>query len=252
MTEAKRLETLKEIGVVAKQAHRAVQAAIRPGITAVELDKIAHDVIVNAGAKPAFLGYKGYPAATCISVNDEVVHGIPTERVLEEGDIVSVDLGVERNGCIVDTARTHPVGEVSGELRRLLQVTDSALQEAIAQAKVGNRVGDIGAAAEKVVKQGGFHIVRDLTGHGVGKTLQEPPSIPNFGRPGTGVPLREGMVLAIEPITSLKPTEIAMLSDNWTIIATAHCPCAHFEDTIYLTKSGPVVLTGSTEPHGQP
>ncbi len=243
MTEPEKLETLKKIGAAAKIAHAAVKNAIQPGVTAVELDKIAYDVINNAGMKPAFLGYKGYPAATCISINDEIVHGIPTEQALKEGDIVSVDLGVELNGCIVDTARTHPVGVVSGELKRLLQVTDNALQAAVAQAKVGNRVGDIGAAAEKVIKQGGFHVVRDLTGHGVGKTLQEPPSIPNFGRPGTGTVLEKGMVLAIEPITSLKPTEIAMLSDNWTIVATAHCPCAHFEDTVYLAEDGPVVLT---------
>ncbi|MEX1052098.1 MAG: type I methionyl aminopeptidase [Patescibacteria group bacterium] len=238
-----KLLTLREIGEVAKKAHAAVKAAIRPGVTARELDKIAHDVITGAQMKPAFLGYKGYPAASCISINDEIVHGIPSDQELREGDIVSVDLGVEKDGCIVDTARTHPVGRVSGELSRLLTVTDNALQQAIAVAKPGNRVGDIGAAAEAVVKQGGFHVVRDLTGHGVGKSLQEPPSIPNFGRAGTGTLLEEGMVLAIEPITSLKPTDIAVLSDNWTIVATAHCPCAHFEDTIYLTKSGSVILT---------
>ncbi len=243
MTESQKLETLKAVGNVAKLAHAAVKAAIKPGVTALELDKIAHELIINAEMLPAFLGYKNYPATTCISVNDEIVHGIPTDRMLEEGDIVSVDLGVELDGCIVDTARTHPVGEISGELSRLLKVTDNALQQAVAAAKTGGRVGDIGAVAEKVVKQGGFHVVRDLTGHGVGKTLQEPPSIPNFGQPGTGALLKAGMVLAIEPITSLKPTNIAVLSDNWTIVATAHCPCAHFEDTIYMAADGPVVLT---------
>lgn len=243
MTESEKLKMLVAVGKVAQQAHAAVKAAIKPGVTTAELDKIGRETILHAEMTPAFLGYKGYPTATCISINDEIVHGLPSDRPLQPGDIVSVDLGVEKNGCIVDTARTHPVGKISGELQRLLQVTSNALQAGAAQAQVGNQVGDIGATVEQVVRQGGFHIVRDLTGHGVGKTLQEPPSIPNFGRPGTGARLEKGMVLAIEPITSVKPTDIAVKGDNWTIIATTHCPCAHFEDTIYLAEDGPIVLT---------
>jgi len=237
------LKAHQAVGSVAKKAHAAAKAAIRPGVNVLELEAIIMRVIKEAGMKPAFLGYKDYPAASCISVNDEIVHGIPVDRVLEDGDIVAIDLGVEQGGLIVDTARTHPVGKVSGEVQRLLTVTSNALTAGVKQAKVGNRTGDIGAAVEKVIKAGGFNVVRDLTGHGVGKTLQEPPSIPNFGSPGKGDRLKEGMVLAIEPITSLKPTSIAIRDDGWTIIALNHQPTAHFEDTVVITKDGPIVLT---------
>jgi methionyl aminopeptidase len=237
------LKKLQAVGAVAKKAHQAAKNLIKPGVNVLAVEAVIKETIERAGMKPAFLGYKGYPAASCISVNDEIVHGIPTDRILEEGDIVSVDLGVESEGYIVDTARTHPVGQISGELTRLLAVTDSALKAGVGQAKDGHRTGDIGSAVEKVIKSGGFAVIRDLTGHGVGKTLQEPPSIPNFGTPGKGELLKEGMVLAIEPITSLKKTTIAILDDGWTIVALDHRPTAHFEDTVLVTKDGPIVLT---------
>lgn len=238
-----KLKRLQEVGAVAKLAHAAAKAAIKPGVNILEIEQVIKETIVGAGMKPAFTGYKGYPAASCISINDEIVHGIPNDRILEEGDIVAVDLGVENDGFIVDTARTHPVGQVSGELNRLLSVTNNALSAGIKQAKPGHKTGDIGAAIEKVVKAGGFAVIRDLTGHGVGKTLQEPPSIPNFGQPGKGDAIKEGMVLAIEPITSINQTAIAILDDGWTIIALNHQPTAHFEDTVFITKDGPIVLT---------
>jgi methionyl aminopeptidase len=238
-----KIAELKKIGDVAKLAHSAAKSVIKPGANVLEIENIIHQTIKQAGMKPAFLGYKGYPKASCVSVNDEIVHGIPVDRVLEEGDIVAVDLGVEHNGLMVDTARTHPVGKISGQLQRLLAVTDKALTAGVNQVKAGRKTGDIGSAVEKVVKAGGFSVVRDLTGHGIGKTLQEPPSIPNFGRPGRGDVLKAGMVLAIEPITSLKPTAIAILSDGWTIVALDHQPTAHFEDTVVVTNDGPVVLT---------
>lgn len=238
-----KLKKLQEVGAVAKMAHAAAKQMIKPGSNVLEIEKVVNKIISDAGMSPAFKGYKGYPAASCISVNDEIVHGIPKDRLLEQGDIVAVDLGVESDGQIVDTARTHPVGQISGELTRLLTVTNNALSAGIKQAKPGHKTGDIGAAVETVVKAGGFAVIRDLTGHGVGKTLQEPPSIPNFGKPGKGDVIKEGMVLAIEPITSLKQTTIAILDDGWTIVALDHQPTAHFEDTVYISKDGPVVLT---------
>jgi len=232
-----------KVGEVAKQAHQSARQIIKPGVSAMEIEKVIRQTIEAAGMKPAFLGYKGYPAASCISVNEQIVHGIPSKSILEEGDIVAVDLGVEHNGLIVDTARTYPVGNISGELKRLLKVTETALREGVKQAIPGNRTGDIGSKIHQVVSSGGFAIVRDLTGHGVGKTLQEPPSIPNFGSPKQGDLLKIGMTLAIEPITTLKNGSIAILDDGWTIISRDHSPSAHFEDTVIVTEDGPIVLT---------
>lgn len=236
-------DKLVKAGLVARKAHLAAAKIINPNVTAIQIEEAVKQVIKKSGMNPAFLGYKNYPAATCISVNDEIVHGIPSDLILRKGDIVAIDLGVENDGAIVDTARSHPVGKISKKSKELLDATELALKKGIEQARVGKKTGDIGAAIEKVVESAGFYIVKELTGHGVGTTLQEPPSIPNFGKPGTGTSIEEGMVLAIEPITSTKNTQIALKSDNWTIVASDKCMTAHFEDTVLITKDGPVVLT---------
>ncbi|MEX0594789.1 MAG: type I methionyl aminopeptidase [Patescibacteria group bacterium] len=238
-----KLDCLKKAGNIAQKAHAAAKSLIAPGVNVEDIEQAVKKVIVDAQMRPAFLGYKGYPAATCISVNEEVVHGIPSGRILEEGDVVSVDLGVEYGGYIVDTARTHPVGKVTVPVQKLLEVTKEALAKAITKAKIGNKTGDIGDIVQRTVEGAGFQIVRDLTGHGVGKTLQEPPSIPNFGKPGSGAILKEGMVLAIEPITTLEPTTIAVKADGWTIVTMTGTVSAHYEDTVIITQNGPVVLT---------
>lgn len=236
-------DKLIKAGDVAKKAHLAAAKTIKPNVSVMEIEKVVARVIKNNSMKPAFLGYKNYPAVTCISINEEIVHGIPSDSILREGDIVAVDLGVENDGVMVDTARTHAVGKISYRNQELLSATKLALTKGVEQARVGNNTGDIGSAIEKIIKGAGFYIIKDLSGHGVGKTLQEPPSIPNFGKPGTGASIKEGMVLAIEPITSTKNTHIAIKSDNWTIVALENCTTAHFEDTILITNSGPLVLT---------
>lgn len=236
-------EDLIKAGQIAKEAHRVAKELSRPGVSEMEIENAVREVIESAGARPAFLGYKGYPCASCICVNDKVVHAIPGDYILEEGDIITIDLGVDYNGSIVDTARTHAIGKVNESLLNLISVTDRALKAGIAQAKVSSRVGDISSAIEEVINKGGIYVIKELTGHGVGKTLQEPPSIPNYGKAGKGVILEEGMVLAIEPITSLKSAKIGVTEDGWTIITTNGTPAAQIEDTVLLTKEGPVVLT---------
>lgn len=236
-------QSLIEAGKVAADLHLVISKLIKPGVNVLEIEALAKRAIADADMQPAFTGFNGYPAVTCVSINDEIVHGIPTNRVLEEGDIVSVDLGVSKNGWIVDTARTHPVGEVDTILKKLLQVTDKALIESFTVIKPGKTVGDIGAIIEKTVKDGHFYIVRDLTGHAVGKTLQENPTIPNHGRPGKGPTLKEGMVLAIEPITTVESCQIGIAEDGWTIVSDNGTYGAHFEDTVIVTADGPLVLT---------
>jgi methionyl aminopeptidase len=208
-----------------------------------DIEQFVDRRIRENGMTPAFYGYKGYQYATCLSVNDEIVHGLPRDYNLASGDIISVDLGVNCNGWMVDTARTYAVGEVKPQLQKLLTTAKQALSIAVGKAKVGNAVGDIGAAIEKTVTDAGFFIVKDLTGHGVGRKLQEPPTVPNYGREGSGPSLKPGMVIAIEPIISLDPTEIVLKPDGWTITADNGTLSAHFEDTVLITEKGPVVLT---------
>lgn len=236
-------DSLTQAGKLAAAIHREVAKKIKPGLNLLEIEQYVDERIRKSGMLPAFYGYKGYKYATCLSVNEEIVHGLPHDYTLAAGDIISVDLGVSCNGWMVDTARTHAVGKITPKLQQLLASTNQALSVAINEAKVGNTVGDIGAVVEKTVKDAGFFVVKELTGHGVGKTLQEPPTVPNFGRKGSGTQLKVGMVIAIEPITSVDQTDIAVLSDGWTIIARNGSPCAHFEDTVLITEDGPVVLT---------
>ena len=234
---------LIEAGRIAANTHKEIAKLATPGTNLLTIEKKVRDLIATSGAKAAFLGYKGYPATSCLSVNSAVVHAIPQNYVLKPGDVLSVDLGVEKNGWIVDTAWSHAVGEVTPRVAQLLSVTKKSLDEAIKLARIGNRVGDIGEKVQNIVEGAGFHIIRDLTGHGVGKELQMPPSIPNYGRSGTGAEIKEGMVLALEPITAIQPVQLTIENDNWTIRAHPDVVCAHFEHTIIVTHTGPVVLT---------
>ena len=223
--------------------HDVVAAAVRPGITTASLDALAEEFIRDHDAIPAFKGYNGYPASICVSVNEEVVHGIPGARVLKGGDIVSIDIGVVVDGFYGDMARTYPVGEISEEAKRLISVTETALKKGIAAAVVGNRISDIGHAVQSYVEAHGMSVVRDFVGHGIGRNMHEEPQIPNFGRPGYGPRLKPGMVLAIEPMVNVGGWEVIVLSDNWTVVTADRSLSAHFEDTVAVTEGGPLILT---------
>jgi len=224
----------------------AVERAVAPGVTTDELDAIAEAEIRRQGAKPAFIGYRGYPKTLCTSVNDEVVHGIPGKRALREGDVIGVDCGAIFEGYFGDAARTLPVGKISAETSKLLEVTRKALAAGIAAAKPGNRVSDIGAAVEQVAIAHGYGVVRDFVGHGVGTALHEEPQVPNYGPGGRGSLLKSGMVLAIEPMFNLGRAEVSVDPDGWTVRTRDRSTSAHFEHTIALEPRGAVILgTGS-------
>jgi methionyl aminopeptidase len=243
------IEKMRIAGRVVYAALQAMQNAIVPNrTTTYELEQVAVQVLAAHGASSPFLGYAPanhppYPAWTCISVNEEVVHGIPGRRVLCEGDIVSCDVGVKLNGYYADSAWTFPVGRVAPEVTRLLKVTREALYKGIAQAKAGNRLGDVGHAIYRHVAQNGFSVVRDMVGHGVGRSLHEEPQVPNFGKAGTGVLLQEGMTIAIEPMVNIGKRDIEALADEWTIVTSDRTLSAHFEHTIAVTRNGARILT---------
>jgi methionyl aminopeptidase len=235
---------IREACRVVHEVLEELARAARPGATTADLDRIAVEHARARGAAPAFLGYHGYPAALCISVNDEVVHGIPSpRRVLREGDLVGLDFGVVKDGFYGDAARTVAVGAASEAAARLVETTRDALAAAIAAARPGNRVGDIGAAVQALVEGRGFSVVRDFVGHGIGRRLHEPPQVPNFGRPGTGEPLRPGMVLALEPMVNAGRPEVEVLDDGWTAVTADGSLSAHFEHTVAVTENGPEILT---------
>lgn len=236
-------DRLIRAGQLAATAHEAIGRLIKPGLNILAIEKLATELIAKGGLQPAFLGYKGYPAVTCISVNDEIVHGIPRSYVLKEGDVVAVDLGVADGPYLVDTAWTHPVGQVSPEKQRLLATTHLALERAIGVCRIGGHINDVGRVVEPLVTKAGFAVVEELNGHGVGPTLQERPTIPNYRTPNRGVPIEAGMVLAIEPITSILPTDVETDDDGWTIRAKNGTVSAHFEHTILVTDGDPLVLT---------
>jgi len=217
---------------------------IKPGISTKDLDDIAFKEIKAFGMKPAFLGYRGYPATACISINNELVHGIPSsKRLLAKGDIVSIDLGTIYNGFYGDAAITVPVGKISSQAQKLLEVGSSALEHAIENVKLGNRLGDVCAAIQTVIEKNGFSVVRDYVGHGIGRALHEEPAIPNFGRAGSGPRLLPGMVLAIEPMLNMGDWRVKTLNDGWTVVTQDGSLCAHFEHTVALTEDGCEVLT---------
>jgi methionyl aminopeptidase len=216
---------------------------IKPGVTTRELDKFAESVTEKRGAKPAFKGYRGYPYSLCTSVNEQVVHGMPSERVLIEGDIIGIDFGVCHQGFFGDAAVTLPVGKVDEKALRLMQVTEQSLYAGIERAGAGNRLGDISAAVQGKVEAAGFSVVRDFVGHGIGKNLHEDPQIPNFGKKGRGVELKTGMILAIEPMVNAGGYKVRVLPDGWTVITEDGSLSAHFEHSVAITENGPDILS---------
>jgi methionyl aminopeptidase len=228
---------------VAAAALADVAAAVRPGITTRELDRIAEDRIRALGGVPSFLGYRGYPASLCASVNDEVVHGIPGRRRLKEGEIISLDLGAIVEGFHGDIAVTVPVGRIAESLQTLLAVGAESLEQGIRAVRPGARLGDVSAAIQRYAERAGFSVVRDFAGHGVGRHLHEDPQVPNFGRPGNGVVLRPGMTLAIEPMVNAGTADVTVEPDGWTVRTKDHQPSAHFEHTVAITETGVEVLT---------
>ncbi len=240
------IEELARGGAIIGELFRELEGRVEPGVSTLQLDSFAEEFIrSNPGAVPVFKGLYGFPGSLCTSINEEIVHGIPSAtRVLDEGDIISLDVGIKLDGWCSDSCRTFPVGEISPDKARLLAVTREALERAIEAAVCGGHIGDIGHAVESVVEGTGFAIVRDLVGHGVGRTVHEDPQVPNRGEPGKGLELREGMVLAIEPMIAIGTHRIRTLSDKWTMVTTDGSPSAHFEHTVALTTEGPRVLTG--------
>ncbi|GAB6267489.1 methionine aminopeptidase [Smithella sp. SC_K08D17] len=228
--------------IVAEVLNR-LREKVKPGVRTRELDKLAAEIADKKGAKPAFKGYNGYPYALCVSVNEVVVHGMPSERILEEGDIVGLDFGVCYQGFFGDAAITLPLGRVTQKASRLMQVTEQSLYAGIEQAKAGNRLGDISAAVQDIVEAAGYSVVRDFVGHGIGKSLHEEPQIPNFGKKGRGIELKSGMILAIEPMVNEGNYKVEILPDGWTVVTKDGSLSAHFEHSIAITDNGPEILS---------
>jgi len=238
------LRYMYDAGQIVAKAHQEVEKALRPGVTTYELDRAAEDYILKRQAKPAFKGYHGFPASICASVNDEVVHGIPSRlRQVNSGDIISIDIGAIINDYVGDAAVTLPVGEIDNEVRRLLDVTQEALDKGIAKALVNNRLTDISHAIQTHAENNKFSVVRDFVGHGIGTNMHEEPQVPNFGMPGRGPRLKAGMTLAIEPMVNMGTYEVETLGDNWTVVTKDRKRSAHFEHTIAITDKGPWILT---------
>ena len=241
---SRELEKMKLAGRISARALQVAGQAVEPGITTFEIDEIVRKYIESEGATPSFLGYGGYPASTCISVNNVVIHGIPNKnRKLKQGDIVSVDVGAFIGGFHGDNARTFPCGEISQEAKDLLKATEESLFEGIAMAKAGNRIGDIGSAVQRYVEVRGYSVVRDFVGHGVGAKMHEDPSVPNYGTPGRGPRLLPGMTIAIEPMINAGSHQVKVLPDGWTTVTADGRLSAHFEHTVAITSDGPVILT---------
>ena len=241
---ARELSKMKDACRISAEALRVAGEAVKPGVTTYEIDTIVRNYIEKQGATPSFLGYGGFPASACISVNNVVIHGIPSKKcVLKEGDIVSVDVGAYYEGFHGDNAYTFPCGEVSAKAQALLDATREGLNMGIAQALVGNRIGDIGSAVQKYVEARSYSVVRDFVGHGVGAKLHEDPSIPNYGTPGRGVRLLPGMTIAIEPMVNQGTYEVRVLDDEWTTVTVDGKLAAHFEHTVAITPDGPKIMT---------
>lgn len=241
---ASEIQKMRAAGVLLRSVLDQVVEAVAGGVSTAELDKIARTLIETAGALPAFLGYHGFPATLCTSLNEQVVHGIPSPRVvLREGDIISIDCGLILDGYYADKATTVAVGVVSDEVKRLLRVTQESLEVGIAEMIPGNRIGTLSAAIQRHVEGAGFSVVREYTGHGIGRAMHEPPQVPNFGIPDTGLRLKPGMVLAIEPMVNAGTWKTRTLEDDWTVVTADGSLSAHFENTVAVTEQGPLVLT---------
>jgi methionyl aminopeptidase len=240
---APELDLIRKSGEILRDCFLEVEKALRPDVPTGELDRIAEDFIRSQGALPAFKGYQGYPASICVSVNEQVVHGIPGPLELEEGDIAGIDIGVLRDGYYADASRTYGIGEVSESAQLLMRVTREALELAIDMAQPGNHLSDISHAIQAHVEGAGYQVVRALVGHGIGQRMHEEPQIPNFGAPGNGPILKPGMVLAIEPMVNEGTHEVLTLKDAWTYVTVDGKLSAHFEDTVAVTEDGPLVMT---------
>ncbi|MCX5720231.1 MAG: type I methionyl aminopeptidase [Nitrospirae bacterium] len=237
------IEKMEQACQIVAMTLNALKGMVSPGITTEEIEKVADASIRSNNAIPAFKGYRGYPASICTSINDEVIHGIPSKRVLRDGDILSIDIGVYKDGFYGDGAVTFPVGRIDSDVERLLRVTEESLYIGIDRARVGNRVSDISYSIQRHVESNGFSVVRAFVGHGIGRDLHEEPQIPNFGLQGRGPRLREGMTLAIEPMVNAGGYEVLILNDGWTAVTVDGKPSAHFEHTILVTQDNPVILT---------
>ncbi len=237
------IEQLKKSNAIVAEVFERLRGMVVPGVMTKELDRVAEEYILQKGGRPAFKGYRGFPATLCISVNDEVVHGIPGQRRLEEGDIVSLDVGVNLEGYFGDAAMTLPVGQIDPVAKRLVEVTEKALSIGIEKARVGNRLFDISYAIQKWVESHGFSVVRDFVGHGIGRDLHEDPQVPNFGAPHQGPRLEEGMVFALEPMVNEGTYGVRVLSDGWTVVTADGKRSAHFEHTVAISEDGAEILS---------
>ena len=237
------IETMRAAGVILTETLDRLEEALSPGVTTAELDRIAEEIITSAGATPSFKGYRGFPASICTSPNEVIVHGIPGPRRLEDGDIISIDVGVFHGGFHADSAWTFPVGSVPAEITDLLKVTEESLNAAIEQCRPGNRMGDVGHAVSEVAEAAGYSVVREYVGHGVGRSLHEDPQVPNYGPPGRREVLSAGMTLAIEPMVNLGGPTTKLLADGWTVVTADGRPSAHFEHTVAITPDGCQILT---------
>ena len=239
----KEIDLMRIAGRIVAETLLLVEKEVKPGITTAEIDRIAEEFITKHGAKPSFKGLYGFPASLCISVNEQVVHGIPGGYVLKDGDIVSVDCGAYLNGFHGDAARTFAVGNVSEEANKLIKVTEQSFFKGIEYAKVGNRLTDISHGIQSYIEASGFAVVRDFVGHGIGRVVHEDPDVPNFGKPGRGPKLAQGMALAIEPMVNLGSYKVKTLNDDWTVVTSDGSLSAHYENTIVILPDGPEILT---------
>ncbi|ARC83699.1 methionine aminopeptidase, type I [Clostridium argentinense CDC 2741] len=237
------IEYMRNAGKVVADTLATIEAVIKPGITTAEINKLAEEFILEQGAKPSFKGYGGFPASICASVNDEVIHGIPDNRVLQEGDIISVDCGAVLNGFHGDAARTFPVGKISKEAEELIRVTKECFFKGVEKAKVNNRLTDISAAVQIYAESFGYSVVRDFVGHGIGKSMHEDPQVPNYGTAGRGPKLSHGMVLAIEPMINIGKFNVKVKPNGWTVVTSDGSLSAHYENTVAILNSGPEILT---------
>lgn len=237
------IKLMKVAGRIVAETLQKIEEVIKPGVTTKQLDALAESYIESRGARPSFKGYGGFPASICTSVNEEVVHGIPGDRALMEGDIVSVDCGVIINGFQGDAARTFPVGRISPENQNLIDVTRESFFKGIEYAVVGGRLGDIGHSIQKYVESNGYSVVRDYVGHGIGRKMHEDPPVPNYGRAGRGLKLQRGLVIAIEPMVNAGGYEVRQLKNGWTVVTKDGMPSAHYENTVAILDNGPELLT---------
>ncbi len=250
LKSVREIDRMAEGGAILAAARDLLEQSVRPGISTIELDRIAEDFIRSKpGAKPSFKGLYGFPGSICTSINNEIVHGIPSKkRVLRDGDIVSIDIGVLFEGYHTDSATTVGVGEIPEQSARLLDATRRALEAGVAAARAGNHIGDIGAAVQGVVEAAGFSVVKDLVGHGIGESFHEEPQVPNFGKPQRGTRLVPGLTIAIEPMVNAGRADTRTMPDKWTIVTVDGSRSAHFEHTVAITENGPRVLTASAQP----